>query len=187
MVTDSRSWTLEDLDTLPDDGGWTRYEIVGGELFMTRSPHAFHQRVASRLNIVLGIWSDAAQSGDVLQTPGLVFTRQDAVSPDLIWVSGERFAHALDEAGHFTVAPELVVEVLSPGKSNEHRDRDTKLQLYSKYGVQEYWIVSWQRQTIEVYRCGSEGLEWVSTLGVEDTLDSPILPGFRTPVSQIFG
>lgn len=56
----------------------------------------------------------------------------------------ERLAHGIDQAGHFTVARELVVDVLSAGEANEQRDKEFKLKLYSRHGFQEYWIVSWQ-------------------------------------------
>ncbi|WP_407646618.1 Uma2 family endonuclease [Gloeocapsopsis crepidinum] len=51
-----------------------------------------------------------------------------------------------------TAAPELVVEVLSFGGENERRDKEVKLKLYSSRDVQEYWIVDWQKQQIEVCR-----------------------------------
>ena len=186
MITNSRLWTIEDLDTLPDDGGWTRYEIVEGELIMTRAPHFRHQGVVSRLHTRLGNWSEQTGLGRTFEVPGLVFTRKDAVIPDLIWISNERLNKGTDDAGHFTIAPELIVEVLSPGKLNEERDRDTKLTLYSKHGVQEYWIVSWQQQTIEIYRRSGDQLILNSTLNVEASLSSPLLVGFSTPLAQIF-
>jgi len=58
-----------------------------------------------------------------LQSPGIVF-QSDNVIPDVVWASNERLERLLDEAGHLTAAPELVVEVLSPGKKNERRDRE---------------------------------------------------------------
>lgn len=76
--------------------------------------------------------------------------------------------------------------MLSPGRENEKRDRETKLQLYSKYGVREYWIASWQRRAIEVYRQTDEQLTHTCTLSVGDTLSSPLLPGFSVPVAQVF-
>ncbi len=88
--------------------------------------------------------------GHAFQTPGVIFTPEDAVIPDVVWISRERLAQGVDEAGHLTVAPELIVEVLSPGERNEQRDgplgpvsdhREVKVKLYSIYGVQEYWIV----------------------------------------------
>jgi len=70
------------------------------------------------------------------------FSESDNVIPDVVWASNERLERLLDEAGHLTAAPELVVEVLSPGKKNERRDREAKLKLYSVQGVHEYWIVN---------------------------------------------
>ncbi len=62
--------------------------------------------------------------------------------PDVVWASNDCLERLLDEAGHLTAAPELVVEVLSPGKKNEKRERVAKLKLYSVQGVHEYWIVN---------------------------------------------
>ncbi len=186
MVANSIRWTTRDLDAIPDDGGWKRYEIIDGELFVTRAPHIFHQSAITKLCVRLETWSEATGLGSTLDTPGVVFAPTDAVIPDVIWISRERLANGVDEAGHLTVAPELVVEVLSPGERNERRDREFKLKLYSLHGVQEYWIVSWQLKTIEVYRRQQAQLHLVSTLLVGDTLTSPLLPGFSTPVTQIF-
>ncbi len=89
-------------------------------------------------------------------------------------------------AGHLTAAPELVVEVLSPGAENERRDREVKLKLYSSRGVQEYWIVNWQKQQIEVYRRERATLKLIATLFMNDNLTSPLLPGLESPVAQLF-
>jgi len=70
----------------------------------------------------------------------------DAVIPDVVWISRERLNNGIDDAGHLIVAPELVVKILSPGELNEQRDKEAKRKLYSLHGVQEYWIVSWQRE-----------------------------------------
>ena len=106
--------------------------------------------------------------------------------PDLVWISRERLAKSVDEAGHLRFAPELVVEVLSPGKANEYRDRDAKLNLYSRRGVQEYWIVSWMQQSVEVYRREQAALKLVATLYAQDEIESPLLPGFSCQVTDLF-
>ncbi len=186
MVAHSRSWTIHDLDTLPDDGGWTRYEIIDGELFVTCAPHLRHQVAASRLNTYLENWSQETGLGLTLQTPGVIFSPTDAVIPDLVWASQTCLSQGVDQAGHFILPPELIVEVLSPGSQHEKRDTEAKLNLYSTYGVQEYWIVSWQHQTLAVYRRSGSQLQFVSTLGSTDTLTSPLLPGFSTPLAKIF-
>lgn len=186
MVANAVRWTVQDLEAMPDDGGWKRYEVIDGELFVTRAPHIFHQGAAGRLHVALEIWSEKVGSGRVFETPGVVFSPEDGVIPDLVWVSHERLENGVDEAGHFTVAPELIVEVLSAGKSNEQRDKEAKRKLYSLYGVREYWIVDWRQKTIEVYRRNQAQLELVCTLLENDLLSSPLLPEFEMVVSQVF-
>ena len=171
---------------MPDDGGWKRYEIIDGDLFVTRAPHILHQSASGNLRFELESWSRQTQLGRSFETPGIIFTPTDAVVPDAIWISQERLANGVDEAGHLTVAPELIVEVLSPGDRNEQRDREVKRKLYSLHGVQEYWIVSWQLKTIEVYRRKNTQLQLISTFLVGDTLTSPLLPGFRLSIDRIF-
>lgn len=81
----------------------------------------------------------------------MLFSDSDNVIPDVVWASNGRLAVLLDEAGHLTGAPELVVEVLSPGIENERQDREPKLKLYASRGVQEYWIADWRLQQVEIY------------------------------------
>jgi len=78
------------------------------------------------------------------------------------------------------------VEILSPGEQNEQRDKAFKLKPYSIHGVREYWIVNWQLQTLEVYRREAAQLQRVSTLMVDDSLTSPLLPNFRLPIASVF-
>jgi Uma2 family endonuclease len=108
------------------------------------------------------------------------------VEPDVIWISKERLANLLDESGHLTGAPELIVEVLSPGTTNERRDKEAKLKLYSSVGVQEYWIVDWRLKTVEVYRREKARLELIATFFGTDELNTSLLPNFRCQVAQFF-
>jgi Uma2 family endonuclease len=135
---------------------------------------------------VLKLWSDRSGLGEAAVNPGIVFSESDNVIPDVVWASHERLERLLDDAGHLTAAPELVVEVLSPGKPNERRDREAKLKLYSVRGVLEYWIVNFKEQTIEVYRRENAILTLVATLYSRDQLTSSALPGFSCSVSQFF-
>lgn len=186
MVANSQPWTTRDLAAMPDDGGWKRYEIIDGELYVTRAPHIRHQGAAGKLHMRLELWSEQTGLGSAFQAPGVVFSPTDAVIPDVVWVSNERLANGLDAAGHLIVAPELMVEVLSPGDLNEQRDKEVKPKLYSRYGVQEYWLVNWQLKTLEVYRRTDAQLQLVGTLLVSDTLTSPLLPEFSTSMAEIF-
>jgi len=177
-------WTSADLERLPDNGN--RYEIVDGELFVTRAPHWNHQQVCGCIFQELNLWSQTTGLGRAAVNPGILFTDEDNVIPDVLWASHERLGRLLDEAGHLTGAPELVVEVLSPGPENERRDRKAKLKLYSTRGVHEYWIADWQSKWLEVYRRQNAQLVLVETLETTDTLTSPLLPGFSCPIGRLF-
>jgi Uma2 family endonuclease len=185
QTTGGVRWTIRDVEALPDNE-WIRYEIIDGELFVTRSPHHRHQHLVGCIFAVLNSWSIDNGLGEPSIMPGLIFSESDAVSPDVVWVSDERLAQIQDEAGHFQGAPELVVEVLSPGKANEERDRLAKLKLYSVYGVQEYWIVDRLTQRIEIYRRDNAQLKLTTTLLSGDVLTSPLLPNFRCELSRLF-
>ena len=141
MSTTTR-WTSEDLESLPDDG--TRYEIIDGELFMSKQPHFYHQDVCTRLLFVLENWNRSVNFGRAAGAPGLIFAEDNDVAPDIVCLSNARLAESLQSDGHLHTAPELVIEVLSRGSANERRDRDAKLNLYSRRGVGEYWIASWE-------------------------------------------
>ncbi|MEH2433944.1 MAG: Uma2 family endonuclease [Nostoc sp.] len=177
-------WTSADLELLPDNGN--RYEIIDGELFVTRAPHWGHQKASGNIYAELRTWSFSTGLGEAVPTPGIIFTDADNVIPDVVWVSKERLAILLDNEGHLTGAPELVVEVLSPGVQNERRDREVKLKLYASRGVQEYWILNWQLQQVEVYRREKAVLKLVATLFVTDDLSSPLLPNFVCTVARLF-
>jgi len=169
-------WTSADLKSLPDDGN--RYEIIDGELYTSKQPDWYHQFVCSKLVYNLERWNEDARLGDVAIAPGLIFADEDDVAPDVIWISNDRLAHALKPDGKLHDAPELVIEVLSPGSANERRDREAKLQLYSRRGVSEYWIVNWMLRCTNVYRRDQAQLHHIATLSEDDNLEFPLLPGF---------
>lgn len=183
-VNEGVRWTTADLELLPDNG--TRYEIIDGELFMSRSPHLSHQDAGGNIYLELQIWSRTTRLGKAFINPGIIFSEANNVEPDVVWISNERLALLVDDSGHLTDAPELVVEVLSLGKENERRDREAKLKLYSSRGVQEYWIVDWRLQKVEIYRRESAKLQLVVTLLASDELSSPLLPDFTCSVSRLF-
>lgn len=182
-VSRSIRWTLSDLESLPENGH--RYEIVAGELWVTRAPHLDHQDVIGLIYAQLLAGSLEYGSGKPYVTPGLIFSQTDAVIPDLIWISHQRRQQIMDDAGHLNGAPELVVEVLSRSEQDRKRDRQTKLKLYSMQGVSEYWIVDHQGQGIEIYQRVRGMLEKNRILCLSDRITSPLFPGFDCGVDQV--
>ncbi|HEX5416597.1 MAG TPA: Uma2 family endonuclease [Chloroflexota bacterium] len=176
-------FTVRDLELTPDDGN--RYEIIDGDLHVSKQPHWHHQKACDELTYVLTEWEKRTQAGTSISAPGVIFADDQAVAPDLVWISRERFRHVVSDDGKLYAAPDLVVEVLSPGRTNEERDRELKLRLYSREGVREYWIIDWQASVVQVYRRENAALALAATLHAEDQLTSPLLPGFGCIVSTL--
>jgi Uma2 family endonuclease len=180
----SLNYTSKDLELLPDNG--KRYEIIDGELYMSKQPHWHHQFVGLRISMFLQMWNDQTKAGIANYTPGLIFDDDEDVVPDVVWISRQRLAAALQSDGKLHDAPELAVEILSPGSINERRDRELKLKLYSRRGVLEYWVVDWHKRRLEVYRRLEATLTLAETLYENDVLVSPLLPGFQCKISRLF-
>jgi len=192
-ISEQVRWTIADLEGFPENGN--RYEIINGELFVTRAAHWDHQDIAGAIYAELRVWSRQSGLGQTAFTPGIIFSEADAVIPDVVWASHDRLTQFLDSSGHLTGAPELIVEVLSITEKDKKREclrhgfaeRETKLKLYSVQGVSEYWIADREQQAIEVYRRENGVLKKALTLFKADRLTSPLLPGFSCEVESLFG
>ena len=174
--------TAADLELMPDDGN--RYELVEGELIVTRAPGVPHQLVITNLIKLIGTYLDRNPLGEILTVPGVIFDEYNSVIPDIVFLTNEQ----MERAGpHIREAPELAVEIVSPGRENARRDRVVKLQVYSKFKVKEYWVADPEARTLEVYRLSEGALALAATLTRNDEITSPVLPGFGCRVSEIFG
>ena len=181
---DTLRWTVDDVELLPEDG--SRYEIIDGELYVSKQPDMQHQVVSSNIHILLGLWNIQTQLGIVLATPGIVFTDDNAVVPDVVWMSKALYVSESQGDRKFHSCPELVIEILSPGSENRRRDREIKRKLYSRRGAEEYWIVNWQERRVEVYLRENAALTLDRTLTENDVLETALLPEFHHRVGEFF-
>jgi Uma2 family endonuclease len=174
--------TVANLDACPDDGN--RYELIGGELFVSRAYGISHQRVLHNLQLTFGSYLKANPIGILVPGTGLILSDYDAVIPDLAFVRNERWDEVVT-GEKFTRAVDLVIEITSPGKENRERDLLAKRQLYGKFGVEEYWIVDSENSSVLVFRLREQTLEEIFTVTGDDELTSPMLPGFHLKVGAI--
>jgi Uma2 family endonuclease len=175
--------TVADLDVTPDDGN--RYEVIEGELFVSCAPSISHQRIVYHLLMAFGAYLIRHPIGMVIPAPGVIFSDLSGVIPDLVFVSQARQPE-IASGDRVTGAPDLAIEVLSPGPENARRDRAVKRQLYGKYGVPEYWIVDPEQRAVEVYRQQQGSLEHIGTFMDHDDITSPLFPDFRLRSLDIF-
>ena len=175
--------TIADLDATPDDGN--RYELIEGELFVSRAPSIAHQLIVQNFQMAIVSYLNHNPIGLLVPGAGVVFSNFSGVIPDLVFISQERRCE-IASGDRLTGAPDLAIEIISPGAENQQRDRMVKRQLYSKYGVKEYWIADPEDRAIEIYRLRGKSLKLMATLRDNDELTSPLLPNFRLMVRDIF-
>mgnify|MGYP001113757205 CR=1 FL=1 len=181
-----REWTYRDLVALPDDR--LRHELIDGEHVVTPSPAIPHQVILWNLTELLAPYLRAKAIGTALAGPvDVKFSPSTVLVPDLVYFTADRFARVVNEK-HATAAPDLVVEILSPG--TRRRDKGRKRAVYDREGVQEYWIVDPEAQSVTTLRRprAGAGLTDVTTLTVDagGVLESPLFPGLRLPLRDVF-
>lgn len=176
--------TNKDLECLPEDGN--RYELIEGELYVSTAPELIHQRTVGKLHFAFASFLAENPIGEILYGPGVILSDYDGVIPDLVYLSNER-REQIATGTRIYGAPNLVVEILSPGTQNMERDRKVKLKLYDKYGVDEYWIVDTRARAIEVYRREAKKLKFFTTFVSDEAITTPLLTDFSCDVLSLFG
>lgn len=164
-----------------DDNNW--YELLNGELVKKSSPSPRHQRTSMKLSSLMHLFASQNNLGVVYCAPIDVFVDEHNVpQPDILFIANAK-KHIITDDG-IMGAPDLVVEILSP--SSIRNDRGIKQRLYQRLGVQEYWIVDPNNNSIEVYRL-SEGVYDLVSFAVErGVVDSTSIVGLQVEVHDIF-
>ena len=80
-------------------------------------------------------------------------------------------------------APDIVIEVLS---SDRNRDLVRKRQVYAEAGIPHYWLCDLRQDTLTLLELQDGAYAERAALTAEDTLTTPLLPGFSIPLADIF-
>ena len=172
--------TYADYLNAPDDA---RYELLDGELIMSPAPNRLHQDSLLDLGVDLKLLMRRVAIGYIFVAPfDVVLSNTDVVQPDIMFVSNAR-AHIITDA-NIRGAPDLVVEILSPGTAE--RDRTFKRDLYARHGVKEYWMVDTELRRIYQLMLDADEFRLAGVFGMGDTLVSPTLGGYALNVSDVF-
>lgn len=159
-------------------------DLVEGEIIAMPPAGSQHGRVAINVGFLLESWCRQQARGIVLGNDAAIVigTDPDTVrGADVSFISQNRIpAEGLPE-GALRIAPDLVVEVLSP--SDRWADVFEKVTEYLAIGVKEVWVVDGTKKLVDVFRPGSSSKRFANS----DQLTSPdVLPGFATAVSEFF-
>ena len=105
-----------------------------------------------------------------------------APQPDLLFVATKNLK--IIEKKCVMGAPDLVVEIISPG--SVVRDRVQKKEIYEKAGIPEYWIVDPKYALVEVYQHTASGYTLFHDVEGEGIVKSRIIKGLKIDVADIF-
>jgi len=178
--TEKKKYKYSDYAALDDD---KRYELIDGELIMSPAPSSLHQWSHSGLDYLIMDYVNKRNLGKVFSaSPDIIFDDDNTVQPDIVFISNENFPK-IKKKGIFG-APDLVVEIISPGSLR--RDRYIKKELYEKYGVKEYWLVDFEMKSIEVFKNTGSHFELFSLAVEKGKIESCLLPEIEIMIEDIF-
>jgi Uma2 family endonuclease len=175
-----KNWTDAKLESLPKNG--YKSELLDGQLIM-RPVHANHGSTCMLIGSKLLWFAKAGKLGRVYDSStGFRLSKDVLLSPDVSFVSNARLRKILVAPDKFLYgAPDLVVEVLSPG--DRMRQINRKLELYFEHGTKLAWLVNWRKEQIIIYT--PDSVESLTKPG--DVLTGgAVLPGFKCKLRAIF-
>lgn len=159
-------------------------EFIAGEVIMHSPSKAKHLRVTDNLVSLLRHFVIARELGEVFTEKALICLTRNDYEPDVCFFSTEK-AVAFDGETMQFPAPDFIVEVLSA--STSYRDRGVKWDDYGLHGINEYWIIDCDEQTIEQYLIRSGETKYHLARKLTDgEIESVVVTGFRIPVIAIF-
>lgn len=176
-------FTYEDYLLFPEDG--RRHELIDGEHLMTPAPSTRHQRILGKLFFFLQDHLARSKEGEVFIAPtDVVLSDLDVVEPDLLFIRASRASIVTEK--NIQGPPDFVIEIIS--QTSRKTDETIKRKLYERYGVQEYWIVDPELETVDIHRLTDRRYARAAELSLEagHALETPILPGLKLKLSDIF-
>lgn len=180
MATEAQAQlTYDDIVALPE----RRRELIGGELIVTPSPSLPHQQVVGQLFARLHMHCEE-HGGVVAFAPLDVYLDEtNVVQPDILFVRAEDDERI--EEPFIRGAPDVVVEVSSP--STRRLELIRKRELYESFAVPEYWYIDREAEEVYVDRLVKGEYSESKTYRRGDTLESPMIPGFKIEIDYLLG
>ena len=171
--------TWEDICDLSEQ----RIELVEGELYLSPTPSYFHQRIGTRLGVLMFNFVEERQLGMLsIRDVHYIFDQHNHFEPDLSFLAKDRLH--LIRGPYVDGSPDLAVEILSP--STRKRDTELKFQYYARFGVREYWIVDPEAQTIAVFVERDARYELLGEFSVGQNVETHVLAGLQLDPARIF-
>jgi len=174
--------TIADVEISPPEGNW---ELINGEVVAVNPTSYRAARVTMRMARLLDEYADTHELGDVVGPDAgfVIFPDENTlVAPDVGFIASDRVPPAVDQEHFARLAPDLVVEVMSPSDRMTYARR--KIALYLEAGVKVVWLVEPGPRTISVFQPGQSPRRLA---GDEIMTAETVLPGFQMTVDDLIG
>ncbi len=163
-------------------------EIIDGVRVTMTSPNWWHQQISLALARLLGDYK-ATHGGQIAFAPLDVLIDAETLrvrQPDVLYITRERLREGggAPDLGPLTVAPELVIEILSP--SETRRILNAKIRDFCAIGVAECWVISPEGETVEVLRLTPDGPVREALYGAGQFAQSLAFPDMTLALDDIF-
>jgi len=150
---------------------------------MSPAPNRYHQSISRNLEFLLLKYLKKNPVGELYHAPFDVYlSEHDVFQPDIVFVKKENF-QVLTDAG-VEGTPDFVVEILSP--SNAYLDKNQKLRVYARTGVNELWVIDPDARFVDVHFLQQDPLKPARTHREADTFTLPHFPGLIISAREIF-
>jgi Uma2 family endonuclease len=158
-------------------------ELVRGRLIVREPPSTYHGMLQARLSTLVGSFVYAHGLGEICgQDTGFqIHADPDTVrAPDLAFISRER-VEAIGRRGYAELAPDMVVEIVSPG--DRAGELLAKIGDWLDAGVKLAWVIDPPRMLAQVHRADGT----LEIVGATEALEGEdVLPGFTLELAKLF-
>jgi Uma2 family endonuclease len=183
LADENKKITFEEFLRI-DEKTEEQLEYIDGVIYNQASPSTDHQRIVSRLHLALGNYF-YGKTCEAMVSPYDIILKNEKekhkIQPDISIICDEKGFTKNNYVG----SPTLVIEVLSPSTSS--RDLITKMNLYMRFGIKEYWIVSPKNKEIQIYNFEDCQLKQeLTTYRNNEILFSNIFENLKIDLSKIF-
>jgi Uma2 family endonuclease len=175
--------TFRELELAEDD--LFIYELFDGEIMKRSAPSLIHQRISRKLLGKMDAYIEEKKLGEIFSAPvDLNLDEHNAFQPDLAFISKER-SFLIEDDDYIKGAPDLVVEIISPGTVK--KDRVIKKDLCERFAIREYWLVDPLNKGIEIYIMQEDKYVLHDLQEIRGKISSTVLTGFELELGHIFG
>lgn len=185
MIAQFKTYTYEEFLEL-DNKTEEFLEYIDGQIFNQASPSTMHQTVSMNLSVEFKLYFKNKQC-KVFHAPFDIILKNDKeqhtnkVIPDISVICDKR---GLNDKNYIGV-PNLIVEILS--SSNQAHDLITKMNLYQRFGVKEYWIVNPKLKFVQIYSLNKDGMyEQAGAYKGEDVIFSDAFNDLNIDIKDVF-